>query len=132
MSHAADLPLWAAIMVALLLLFGAALTLLGAVGLLRLPRFYERIHAPTLGTSWGTGGIVLASMITFTVLGSRPVVHEILIAIFVTVTTPITLMLLGRAALSRDRAERQPDIPYAKHDDEVSPPARLNPGDSGA
>ena len=31
--------------------------------------------------------------------------HEILIAIFVTVTTPVTLMLLARAALYRDRSE---------------------------
>ena len=52
---------------------------------MRLPTFYERIHAPTLGTSWGTGGIVMASMIFFTVLSTRPVVHEILIGIFVTV-----------------------------------------------
>jgi multicomponent K+:H+ antiporter subunit G len=50
-------------------------------------------------------------MILFTVLHSRPVVHEILIGIFVTVTTPVTLMLLGRAALYRDRAERNPAVP---------------------
>jgi multicomponent K+:H+ antiporter subunit G len=31
------------------------------------------------------------------------VLHELLIAGFVTVTTPVTLMLLGRAALYRDR-----------------------------
>ena len=67
--------------------------------------------APTLGTSWGTGGIVMASMIFFTVLATRPVVHEILIGIFVTATTPVTLMLLARAALHRDRSEGNPDVP---------------------
>ena len=44
-------------------------------------------------------------MIFFSVLQSRPVLHEILIALFVTVTTPVTLMLLARAALYRDRME---------------------------
>jgi multicomponent K+:H+ antiporter subunit G len=111
---AADIPLAAAIAVAFFLLVGAALALIGAIGFLRLPTFYQRLHAPTLGTSWGIGGIMIASMIYFTMASSRPVVHEILIGIFVTVTTPITFMLLARAALHRDRAEGRMDVP-AKH-----------------
>lgn len=108
---AADLPLAAALAVAFFLLLGAALALIGAIGFLRLPTFYERLHAPTLGTSWGIGGIMLASMIYFTVASSRPVIHEILIGIFVTVTTPITFMLLARAALHRDRTARSHGVP---------------------
>jgi multicomponent K+:H+ antiporter subunit G len=111
MNHAAELPVWAALLVACLLILGAGLTLIGCIGLVGLRTFYDRIHAPTLGTSWGTAGIVMASMILFTVLHARPVFHEILIGIFVTATTPVTLMLLGRAALYRDRAERSPDVP---------------------
>lgn len=110
-EHAGDLPAWAALAVSFFLLVGAGLTLIGTIGFARLPTFYERIHAPTLGTSWGTGGIVMASMIFFTMLATRPVVHEILIGIFVTVTTPVTLMLLARATLHRDRAEGNPDVP---------------------
>ena len=56
MSHLDAVPLWAAIPAALLLVVGAGLTLVGSIGLVRLPTFYERIHAPTLGTSWGTAG----------------------------------------------------------------------------
>lgn len=119
MQNAADLPLWAAILVAFLLLVGASLTLIGAIGFLRLPTFYQRIHAPTLGTSWGTGGIVMASMVFFTVLSGRPVMHEILIGIFITVTTPITFMLLARAALHRDRTEGAPEVPR-KHSPETT------------
>lgn len=111
MTHASDLPVWAAIAVAFFLVLGASLTLLGCFGLVRLRSFYDRIHAPTLGASWGTAGIVLASIILFSVLQTRPVLHEFLIGIFVTVTTPVTLMLLGRAALYRDRAEDSPDVP---------------------
>lgn len=111
MTHAVDLPAWAALLAAQLVLVGAGLTLLGAIGALRFGSFFERVHAPTLGTSWGTGAIVLASIVCFSALGSRPVVHELLIGVFITVTTPVTLMLLARAALYRDRTEGHPNIP---------------------
>jgi multicomponent K+:H+ antiporter subunit G len=110
----AEVPLWAAIMIAAFLLIGAGLTMIGSFGLLRLPSFYDRIHAPTLGTSWGTGGIVLASITYFSVLGGHLVLHELLIGVFVTATTPVTLMLLGRAAVFRDRAEGRPDVPLRR------------------
>jgi multicomponent K+:H+ antiporter subunit G len=105
------LPEWAAIGVAFFLLFGASLALIGAIGLLRLPTFYERIHAPTLGTSWGIGGVMIASMIFFSVSSRGLIIHELLVGIFVTVTTPVTLMLLARAALYRDRAEKNGNAP---------------------
>lgn len=111
MTPMAEVPLWAAIPIALLLLLGAGLTLLGAFGLLRLRSFYDRVHAPTLGSSWGTAAIVMASMGYFSVLGGRPVLHEFLLGVFVTITTPITLMLLARAAIFRDRAEGNPLVP---------------------
>jgi multicomponent K+:H+ antiporter subunit G len=106
MNEITNLPDWAAIIVAMLVLVGATTTLIGSLGLWRLNSFYERLHAPTLGTTLGTGCIVLASMLCFSVLQTRFVLHEILIAVFVTVTTPITLMILVRAALFRDSAER--------------------------
>ncbi|MBX9462256.1 MAG: monovalent cation/H(+) antiporter subunit G [Aquamicrobium sp.] len=111
MSHIAELPLWASVLVSIFLLIGAGLTLIGSFGFYRLGSFYDRLHAPTLGTSWGAAAILIASMICFSVLQSRPVFHELLIGIFVTITTPVTLMLLGRAALYRDRAEGNPEVP---------------------
>ena len=111
MNEAAELPAWAAVLTAMLLLVGAAVTLIGSLGLLRLGSFYERVHAPTLGTTLGTGCIAIASMIYFSVLGTRPVLHEVLIAVFVTVTTPVTLMVLVRAALFRDRSENTAGVP---------------------
>ena len=90
MSHAVELPLWAAIMVAILLLFGAFLTLVGSIGLLRLRDFYARVHAPTLATTLGIGCVLLASMLFFTVLQTRPVLHEVLITAFMVLTTPVT------------------------------------------
>jgi multicomponent K+:H+ antiporter subunit G len=123
MTHLDAVPLWAAIPAALLILLGSGLTLLGAIGLVRLQNFYERLHAPTLGTSWGTLGIVLASVILFSTLERRPVIHELLIGVFVMLTTPVTLMLLGRAALHRDRAEGSHLVPAAEGPRAEEPPS---------
>lgn len=111
MTPAADLPLWAALPVAVLLLLGAALGLVGSIGLLRLQSFYDRLHAPTLATTLGIGCILLASMLFFSVLQTRAVLHEVLIGVFMVVTTPVTLMLLARAALYRDQREGNPEVP---------------------
>ena len=112
MIIAEELPTGVSLMVALLLLLGTSLSLMGALGLLRLGNFYQRVHAPTLGATLGTGCVLFASMIFFSVLQTRPIVHEVLIAVFVTVTTPVTLMVLVRAAAHRDRSEgnfKEPD-----------------------
>jgi multicomponent K+:H+ antiporter subunit G len=102
MTASGDLPDWVAMLTSALVLLGAGLTLIGTIGLLRLNSFYARVHAPTLGTTLGVGCVLLASMLYFSMLQSRPVLHEILIAIFVTITTPVTLMLLVSAAHQRD------------------------------
>jgi multicomponent K+:H+ antiporter subunit G len=111
MTGAAELPNWAALLAALLVLLGAGLTFTGSLGLLRLGTFYKRVHAPTLGTTLGTAFILAGSMVTFSVLQTRPVIHELLILVFITVTTPVTLMLLVRAAVFRDRAEGNLPLP---------------------
>ncbi len=98
---------WAA---GILIVLGALLALSGSLGLLRLKSFYERVHPPTMGTTLGTGLILIGSMLHFSVLEGRPVLHEILIGALMTVTTPVTYMLLVRAALHRDHAEgRDPE-----------------------
>jgi multicomponent K+:H+ antiporter subunit G len=102
MNEVAEIPALAAILTSTLMILGAAITLIGSLGLLRLPDFYQRVHAPTLGTTLGVICITMASMIYFSVLGTRPVLHELLVIVFVVTTTPITLMILVRAALFRD------------------------------
>ncbi|WP_114944579.1 monovalent cation/H(+) antiporter subunit G [Microvirga calopogonii] len=122
MTMTDGLPAWAALLTALLVLLGAAVTLIGSIGLLRLGTFYARVHAPTLGTTFGMGCILAASALCFSVLESKPVIHEILIAVFVTLTTPVTLMLLARASLYRDRTEGSRDVPAADDVDDLIPP----------
>jgi multicomponent K+:H+ antiporter subunit G len=50
--------------------------------------------------------VVAASIIYFSASGSRLVIHELLIIIFVTVTTPISLIVLVRASFLRDESEK--------------------------
>jgi multicomponent K+:H+ antiporter subunit G len=106
-----EVPIWVAVVVGALSVLGGLFTFLGCVGMARFTSFYARVHAPTLGTSMGCLAISLASIIYFTVSGQRPAVHEVLILMFVSVTTPVTLMLLARAALYRDRSEHNGDVP---------------------
>jgi multicomponent K+:H+ antiporter subunit G len=112
MIQAPDLPLWAAILVGFLVISGALMALIGSIGLVRMRTFYERVHPPTLGSTMGVALISLASMICFSVLRAQLSVHELLIVVFVTLTTPVTFMLLGRAALYRDRTQGG-DVPPA-------------------
>src|SRR3546814_4009532 len=95
------LPAWAAIPVALLLVASGFLTLTGSLGLLRLPSFYSRIHSPTLGNTLGVFGVLLAPILVSSTLEGRYVVHQILITVFLVITSPVTAMLLMRAEIGR-------------------------------
>jgi multicomponent K+:H+ antiporter subunit G len=97
------LPLWAALPAGILLIVGGLLVLVGSLGLLRLPDFYSRMHPPAMGTTLGTGCVLIASMLVSSALLHRPVVHELLITLFVVITSPVTSMLLMRAAVARSR-----------------------------
>lgn len=107
MNGGSDVSLFSEIVIASLLIAGALITLIGTVGLFRLQSFYERVHAPTLGTTLGATCVALASIIYFSAIGGRTAVHELLIIVFVIVTTPISLMVLVRAAVLRDRSETE-------------------------
>jgi multicomponent K+:H+ antiporter subunit G len=103
MNGAAGVPLWAALPAAFLLVCGGLLTVIGSLGLLRLKDFYARIHAPTMGSTLGTGCVLIASMLVSSAVAGRPVIHELLITLFIVLTSPVTAMLLMRAAIYRSR-----------------------------
>lgn len=95
------LSAWVAIPAAILLMLGGIIALIGAIGLLRLKSFYARMHAPTMGATLGAGCVLLASMIVSSTVTHRAVFHELLIAAFLTMTAPVTAILLMRAARNR-------------------------------
>ena len=81
------------------LLVGAFFILVGSVGLLRLPDFYARLHAPTKATTLGLGAVLIASMVYFGVMRGAPSLHELLITLFLFMTAPVSAYLLAQAAL---------------------------------
>lgn len=96
-------PAWVIVVVMLFLLCGGVLALIGAFALLSLKDFYQRIHGPAITVTFGAGAILIASMLYFSVLQSRPVIHELLITLFVMLSAPLTSMLLMRAAVYREK-----------------------------
>lgn len=115
-----DFPLWLSVIIVLFLLFGSGLTLIGAIGLSRAKSFYNRLHMPTLGTSFGVSGIIIASIIYSTLSGHQLISHSILLAIFIIVTTPVTLMMLSRAAMQRDQSSNSTELPVKMHYHELN------------
>jgi multicomponent K+:H+ antiporter subunit G len=106
---------------AVLVLAGALLAFIGSLGLLRMKTFFERVHPPTMGTTLGTALVLAGSMLYFIALESRLVLHEILIGVFMTLSTPVTYVLLGRAALRRQDDERGYGGPSAASNARSSP-----------
>ncbi len=107
----AALPLWLEIIVAVLVLAGAALALLGSSGLLRLPTFFERVHAPSIIATLGCWLIMHGTVLYFSVVDRGLALHALLIAVFVAISVPIMSIFLMRAALFRARQLGYPAVP---------------------
>jgi multicomponent K+:H+ antiporter subunit G len=87
------------LLVAVLIVIGAAFTLLGSFGLLRLGDFFSRLHTPTKATTLGVGSLLLASAIHFSRQSDGLSLHEILVALFLFITAPVGAHLMAKAAL---------------------------------
>ena len=84
--------------IALLLVVGGAFALIGAIGFVRLPDFFTRLHAPTKASTLGVGGMLIASMLWHWGHGEWAL-RELLITLFVFITAPVSANLLAQAAL---------------------------------
>lgn len=104
------LPMWLQIALAALLVVGGVFALVGAVGLLRFPDFFMRLHAPTKASTLGVGGLLLASMVLSWMRG-EPGLHELLITLFLFVTAPVSANLLAQAALHARVPSKAPPPP---------------------
>ena len=85
--------------ISLLLVIGGAFTLIGAIGLARLPDFYTRLHGPTKATTVGVGAIMLSSVIYFTSRDGSVGISEILVTVFLFMTAPVSANILAKAAM---------------------------------
>ena len=104
------LPFWVDALTALLVVIGALATLVGASGLFRLESLYQRLHAPTLGTTLGVWCVVSATVLQFSFLEGRLAGSAVVVGVLLVITPPITTIFLVRAALFRDRLARR-DVP---------------------
>ena len=105
-----DLPIWAEAIVAALVLAGAAVALLGSLGLLRLKTFFERVHVPAIIATLGCWCITLATLFYFSMQQNELAAFPLLITFFIAITVPIATIFLMRAALFRAR-QMGKDVP---------------------
>ncbi len=82
-----------------LILVGALFTFIGSLGLARLGDFYTRLHGPTKATTLGVGSLLIASALYFSTRGDGISLHEVLVALFLFITAPVSAHLLAKAAL---------------------------------
>ena len=90
--------------IACCLIIGGAFTLIGSIGLARLPDLFTRLHGPTKATTLGVGSILIASLLHFSARGPGLSLHELLITLFLFITAPVSASLIAQAARHlRDR-----------------------------
>lgn len=88
------------ILISICLLTGTFFTLVAALGIIRMPDIYMRIHTVTKAGTFGIGMTLLAVALFFT----DPAVTSRVIGImlFVILTTPAAAHLLGKIILNSD------------------------------
>ena len=107
----ADVPVWVEAAVAALLVSSGVFVVLSAVGFSRLEDFFLRMHPPALAYTFATWCVALAAILYFSVLEQRLVLRPWLVVIMLSITVPVTTLLLARVALFRHRTAGAPDTP---------------------
>jgi multicomponent K+:H+ antiporter subunit G len=105
------LPFWVEVLTAVLLVLSSLFALVGAVGLLGMKDFFQRMHPPALASTLGAWCVALASIVYFSAMKEAPVLHAWLIPILLAITVPVTTLLLARTGLFRKRMAGDEDVP---------------------
>ncbi|EIE52804.1 cation:proton antiporter [Salipiger aestuarii] len=101
--------LLAEIVISLFLVIGGLFGLVGAIGLLKLKDTMQRLHAPTKATTLGVGGCLIGSMLYYLLIDGRVSFHELLIALFLFLTAPITANFIAKTWMTANL--RKEDLP---------------------
>ena len=104
-------PWWVEVMVAVLLVLSGLFVLVSAIGFLRLPDFFLRMHPPALAYTVGSWLVAVAGALYFSMLEGRVVLYPLLIPLLLAITVPVTTLLLARVALFRRRLAGADDTP---------------------
>lgn len=81
-----------------LLVLGVAFTVIGHLGLLRLPDFYTRAHAASKPDTMGVV-LIMAGLAVLEGVTTTTGVKLLLIALFVAIANPVGIHVLSRSAL---------------------------------
>ena len=119
------LPVWAEWLVAALLVVGAAFALVGSWGVAKLSDTLKRLHGPSKASTLGVGCLLAASALAFGLRGQGSG-HELLIALFIFITAPVSAHLVVKAAMRLDPSLRPP--PPAPERPTATPPGTGSSG----
>lgn len=87
------------VLISFFLVVGGLFALVGSIGLVRLPDLFMRLHGPTKATTLGVGGILIASMLYFSSRDNALSLHELLVALFLLITAPVSAHLVAHTML---------------------------------
>jgi len=87
---------WVDVIAGVMLLVGAAFVLVSAIGVVRFPDVYMRMHAATKAGTLGAGLMLGAASVVFGDLGVT--VRSFVVFFFLLLTAPVAAHVLGRAA----------------------------------
>lgn len=103
------LPFWVQLVVSLLIILSGIITLVGTLGLVRLRHFYSRMHAPTLGNTLGVFCLLVACALVASFEAKQLLIYPLIITVLLVITSPMTAILLMRAAIKRELRQRMAD-----------------------
>lgn len=86
------------IVISILLLSGGSLSILGAIGIIRFPDVYGRLHAATKSATLGVITIILGVFLYFLIIEGLFVGKLLLTIIFVFLTAPVSAFMIARSA----------------------------------
>src|SRR5690606_30230042 len=89
---------WLELIASVLLLVGGVFIVIGALGMVKVPDFYTRLHAPTKATTLGIGCILVASMGLHALRGDGVSIQELVISVFLFITAPVSANMIAKAA----------------------------------
>ena len=99
---------WSELLVAALLVASGSVAFIAGLGLCRLRKFFQRMHAPALASTLAAWLVTLASIVHFSTRANDLQLHVWLIIIVLSITAPVTTMVLARATLFRRRRAGDP------------------------
>lgn len=108
-----EMPWFLELVIAIFLLFGAIVALIGSWGLAKLSDVYMRLHGPTKASTLGVGCTLIGSLLYFSHLQEGLSVQEALVTMFLFATAPVSAHMIAKAALRRrlkcvDRTRNKP------------------------